>query len=104
MAMNFDKVPGWVAWVAQDADGTWHPQGAGRGCKAAEALKDSDSLRAESACEIVCGNSHALGLRGRTQQTGHGWYENEVGRIVRLGQTAPPADGEATLTAWPRRD
>jgi len=27
-----------------------------------------------------------------------GWYENEVGRIQRLGKTAPPADWEATLT------
>jgi len=28
----------------------------------------------------------------------YGWYENEVGRILRLGKTAPPADWEATLT------
>jgi hypothetical protein len=27
----------------------------------------------------------------------HGWYENEVGRIQRLGLSAPPADWEATL-------
>lgn len=27
----------------------------------------------------------------------HGWYENEVGRIMRLGRTAPPADWETTL-------
>ena len=27
----------------------------------------------------------------------HGWYENEVGRIQRLGQTAPPEDCHATL-------
>ena len=32
-----------------------------------------------------------------------GWYENEVGRIARLGQSAPPADWAATLTAWPPR-
>jgi hypothetical protein len=30
-----------------------------------------------------------------------GWYENEVGRILRLGQTAPPEDWEVTLTTWP---
>ncbi|MBN8779245.1 hypothetical protein [Thiobacillus sp.] len=30
-----------------------------------------------------------------------GWYENEVGRIARLGQSAPPPDWEATLIAWP---
>jgi hypothetical protein len=27
----------------------------------------------------------------------HGWYENEVGRIVRLGNDAPPADWQTTL-------
>ena len=32
-----------------------------------------------------------------------GWYENEVGRIAQLGQSAPPEDWEATLTAWPPR-
>ncbi|MEW5968197.1 MAG: hypothetical protein AB1720_14595 [Pseudomonadota bacterium] len=28
----------------------------------------------------------------------HGWYENEVGRIQRLGKTSAPVDWEATLT------
>ncbi len=32
-----------------------------------------------------------------------GWYENEVGRIARLGQSVPPPDWEATLTAWPSK-
>ena len=27
----------------------------------------------------------------------NGWYENEVGRIARLGSDTPPADWEATL-------
>jgi hypothetical protein len=27
----------------------------------------------------------------------NGWYENEVGRIQRLGQTEPPEDWECTL-------
>lgn len=27
----------------------------------------------------------------------NGWYENEVGRIRRLGQAAPPADFRETL-------
>ena len=36
-------------------------------------------------------------------QLDHGWYENEVGRIVRLGQTTPLDDWASTLTAWPRR-
>jgi hypothetical protein len=31
-------------------------------------------------------------------QQDRGWYENEVGRIARLGRTAPPVDWEATLT------
>jgi len=35
--MTFDKVPDWAAWLAQDEDGTRHPQGVGRGCKAAKA-------------------------------------------------------------------
>jgi hypothetical protein len=30
--MIFDEVPDWVAWLAQDADGAWNPQGVGRGC------------------------------------------------------------------------
>ncbi len=36
-------------------------------------------------------------------QQDRGWYENEVGRIARLGRTAPPADWAATLTPWPPR-
>lgn len=27
----------------------------------------------------------------------NGWYENEAGRIARLGKTAPPEDWERTL-------
>jgi hypothetical protein len=30
--MNFADLPEWVQWLAQDADGIWHPQGVGRGC------------------------------------------------------------------------
>jgi hypothetical protein len=86
MTMTFDKVPDWVRWLAQDADGTWYPQGAGRGCKAAKAA--TPTLWSYEA--------------GPNQQD-HGWYENEVGRIVRLDRDAPPADWEATLTRW-RRD
>lgn len=55
--MNFDKVPGWVAWLAQDGNGASHPHGAGRGC---EPLKR---------------NSHALGLRSRANKQDCGWYE-----------------------------
>ncbi|MHB1143411.1 MAG: hypothetical protein ACYCZS_00755 [Thiobacillus sp.] len=82
--MTFDKAPGWARRLAQDADGAWHPQGVGRGCKAAEAA--TATLRAHEA---------------EPNKQDHDWYENEVGRIVRLGQTAPPADWEATLTARP---
>lgn len=63
--MIFDKVPEWVRWLAQDADGAW------------------------------------WGYEAEPNKQDYGWYENEVGRIVRLGQAAPPDDWEATLTAWP---
>ena len=33
----------------------------------------------------------------------HGWYENEVGRLQRLGREAPPEDWTTTLRAWPPR-
>lgn len=82
--MTFDKVPDWVRWLAQDADGTWHPQGAGRGCKAAEAA-----------------TATLWAYEAEPNQQDTGWYENEVGRILRLGQTAPPDDWEAMLTRWP---
>lgn len=56
-----DNLPGWVCWIAQDADGAWW------------------------------GYEHSPN-RGDT-----GWYENEVGRIVRLGDGLPPAHWELTL-------
>ena len=65
MTMTFAKVPGWVTWLAQDADGTW------------------------------------WGYEAEPNKQDHGWYENEVGRIVRLGLSEPPDDWETTLT---RRD
>ncbi|MEW6589809.1 MAG: hypothetical protein AB1418_02105 [Pseudomonadota bacterium] len=65
--MSPDDVPAWVAWLAQDADGTW------------------------------------WGYEAAPNKQDYGWYENEVGRIVRLGKTAPPDDWEATLTPWPPR-
>ncbi|ODU49795.1 MAG: hypothetical protein ABS92_04935 [Thiobacillus sp. SCN 63-374] len=63
--MNFDKVPEWVRWLAQDADGAW------------------------------------WGYEAEPNRQDYGWYENEVGRIVRLAQAAPPDDWEATLRPWP---
>jgi len=37
------------------------------------------------------------GYEAEPNQQHNGWYENEVGRIVRLGQTAPPEDWKTTL-------
>lgn len=41
------------------------------------------------------------GYEAEPNQMDRGWYENEVGRIIKLGHGAPPDDWEATLT---RRD
>jgi hypothetical protein len=38
------------------------------------------------------------GYEAEPNQMDRGWYENEVGRIIRLGQTASPESWEATLT------
>lgn len=63
--MTPDKVPEWVNWIAQDADGAlW-------------------------------------GYEAEPNRQHNGWYENEVGRIVKLGMGEPPADWTATLTRWP---
>jgi hypothetical protein len=63
--MAFDEVPGWVRWIAQDADGAF------------------------------------WGYEAEPNQQHNGWYENEVGRIVKLGMGEPLADWTATLTRWP---
>jgi hypothetical protein len=63
--MNFDDAPGWVNWIAQDADGAW------------------------------------WGYEAEPNQQHNGWYENEVGRIVRLGTGAPPDDWQQTLKRRP---
>ena len=55
----FDNIPEWAAWLAQDADGTWHPQGVGRGCKAAEAA-----------------TATLWGDEAEPSKQDHGWYEN----------------------------
>ena len=65
--MSFDEVPEWVAWLAQDEDGTW------------------------------------WGYEAEPNQQHNGWYENEVGRIVRLGSAPPPDDWTLTLTRCPPR-
>ena len=59
-------VPGWVGWVAMDADGAlW-------------------------------------GYQQEPNQHDIGWYENEVGRYIKLGQGAPTAQWQQCL--WRCRD
>jgi hypothetical protein len=43
------------------------------------------------------------GYEAEPNKQHNGWYENEVGRIVRLGSGAPPVDWEATLIRRTRR-
>jgi len=54
-------LPGWVAWVAQDADGVW------------------------------------WGFQVEPLQHDVGWYENEIGRCVRIVATKPEPDWRSTL-------
>jgi hypothetical protein len=42
-------------------------------------------------------NGALWGYEAEPNKQDHGWYENEVGRIVRLGSGTPPVDWEATL-------
>ena len=41
------------------------------------------------------------GYEAEPNRQHNGWYENEVGRIVKLGMGEPPDDWTATLTRWP---
>lgn len=41
------------------------------------------------------------GYEAEPNQQHNGWYENEVGRIVKLGMGEPPVDWTRTLTRWP---
>ena len=41
------------------------------------------------------------GYEAEPNQQHNGWYENEVGRIQRLGQATPPQNWEKTLTRLP---
>lgn len=61
MPSQLEKLPGWVHWIAQDADGAW------------------------------------WGYEHSPNRGDIGWYENEVGRIVRLGNGPPPEDWQLTL-------
>jgi hypothetical protein len=64
--MEFDKLPDWVDWLAQDADGTW------------------------------------WAYEAEPNQQDRGWYENEVGRILRVGKAASPGDWQTMLLKRPR--
>ena len=41
------------------------------------------------------------GYEAEPNQQYNGWFENEVGRIVKLGMGEPPAHWQATLARWP---
>lgn len=60
--LDYGRLPSWVAWLAQDADGAW------------------------------------WGFEHEPNRHDSGWYENEVGRSVRLARTAPDPDWRHTLT------
>lgn len=55
------ELPEWVAWLAQDADGTW------------------------------------WGYEATPNEQHNGWYENEIGRYLRLHQDQPNANWQASL-------
>jgi hypothetical protein len=42
------------------------------------------------------------GHEAEPNQQDRGWYENEVGRILRVGKTAPPEDWQTMLLKRPR--
>lgn len=50
--MNFEELPAWVEWLAQDADGAW------------------------------------WGYECEPNEFDHGWYENELGRSVKIQHCA----------------
>lgn len=56
-----DKLPEWVAWLAQDADGSW------------------------------------WGYEAEPLQYHRGWYENEIGRRVKVCRDAPNPGWPDTL-------
>lgn len=75
--MRFDNIPEWAAWLAQDADGTWHLREVGRGCKVANA--STATLWAYEA---------------EPNKQDRGWYENEVGRSSAWGKPRLPPMGK----------
>ncbi len=61
MPADLERLPEWVAWLAQDADGAW------------------------------------WGYEVEPLQYHRGWYENEIGRRVSLGQGVPDANWRESL-------
>ncbi len=61
MGVEFNEIPDWVCWIAQDKDGTW------------------------------------WGYQVEPNLSHQSWYENEVGRCVRLGKQAQNPHWLATL-------
>jgi|GEM_PF-473925 len=102
--MDFDKLPDWVDWLAQDADGTWHPQGVGRGCPRREEAVVVQQLKLQQPRSKAAKAATATlwGYEAEPNQQDRGWYENEVGRILRVGKTAPPEDWQTMLLKRPR--
>lgn len=63
--LETERVPDWVHWLAQDADGVW------------------------------------WGYEVEPQQHHQGWYENELGRCVRLIRATANPEWQKTLRAYP---
>ena len=61
MSVEFNEIPDWVCWIAQDEDGVW------------------------------------WGYQVEPNLSHHSWYENEVGRCVRLGKEAKNPHWLSTL-------
>ena len=61
MCVDFNQIPDWVCWLAQDADGSW------------------------------------WGYQVEPNMSHSGWYENEVGRSIKLGKSLIEEDWPLTL-------
>ena len=59
--INFQNLPDWINWIAQDADGTW------------------------------------WGYSVEPLQQHSGWYENEIGRYLKLIKSEPNPDWQSSL-------
>ncbi len=58
---QYNKQPGWVQWLAQDADGCW------------------------------------WGFEVEPLQNHHGWYENEIGKYIKVCNDAPNSAWQDSL-------